>query len=76
MSFKKLKTKGAPPEAKKTENLNVAASGNGNASDNFVAMNFKVNPEFRKDFRSYASDLDIPMKDLLERCFAFYKERH
>ena len=74
MSFKKLKTKGAPPVAKKTENLNVSADGN--ASDHFVAMNFKVNPEFRKAFRSYASDLDIPMKDLLERCFAFYKERH
>lgn len=73
MSFKKLKSKGAPPEAKKTENLNVV---DGNASDHFVAMNFKVNPEFRKAFRSYASDLDIPMKDLLERCFDFYKNRN
>lgn len=74
MGFKNLKTKGTPPAAKKTENLNVASDGN--ASDSFVAMNFKVDPEFRKEFRSYASGLDIPMKDLLERCFAFYKERH
>jgi len=73
MSFKKLKSKGEPPVAKQTENLNVVQ---GNASDHFVAMNFKVNPEFRKTFRSYASDLDIPMKDLLERCFTFYRERH
>ena len=73
MSFKKLKTKGTPPTAKETENLNVVQ---GNPSDHFVAMNFKVNPEFRKAFRSYASELDIPMKDLLERCFHFYRDQN
>lgn len=64
--------KGTPPSEKKTDNLNVSK----NPSDTFVSLNFKVDPSFRKEFRSYASSLDIPMKDLLERCFKQYKENN
>ena len=77
--------KGTPPPAKQTENLNVEETKpveekkdtkKGFPSDKFVALNFKVEPAFRKAFRGYASEQDIPMKDLLERCFEYYKANH
>jgi len=82
------KGKGTPPPQKVTENLNIEPSkpvveqkpekkkAIKFPSDNYVALNFKVDPSFRKAFRGYASDRDIPMKDLLEKCFEYYKENH
>ncbi len=66
---KKKTTKGAPPpEQKPSQNLTKAQSGLP------VPLNFKVSPEFHREFKTYAAQHDISMLELLERCFKSYKE--
>ena len=65
----KKTTKGMPPpEQKPSNNLTKAASGSS------VLMNFRVSPEFHREFKTYAAMHDISMVELLERCFEHYKE--
>ena len=68
---KRHSTKGAPPapeEARQT--LNLPDTGD------LAPLNFKVSPAFRKAFKIYASRAGISMKELLDRCFREYQERH
>ncbi|MEM6699968.1 MAG: hypothetical protein AAF806_05195 [Bacteroidota bacterium] len=70
---KKRSTKGDAPTlpsstSPQTVNLNKGAG-------ELVALNFKVHPSFRKEFRTYASEMDISMVDLLKHCFEYYKAR-
>jgi hypothetical protein len=44
-------------------------------SEELVAMNFKVDKTFRREFRTYASDHDMSMVDLLKKAFEEYKSR-
>lgn len=68
-SPKKKTTKGEPPPADKpSDNLTKTASGAN------VPLNFKVSVEFHREFKTYAAQHDITMLELLESCFAFYKE--
>lgn len=41
-----------------------------------VNMNFKVTAEFRRQFKGYANDHDITIKELLQRCFDFYRQHN
>jgi hypothetical protein len=67
----KKKTKGAPPpETRASDNLDKESKAEA------VGLNFKVPPEFKKEFKGYALDVDMTMSDLLHQCFAFYKEHH
>lgn len=36
-------------------------------------MNFKVPAAFKREFKTYATELDMTMVDLLQQCFYFYK---
>ncbi|HFA48687.1 MAG TPA: hypothetical protein ENJ95_06700 [Bacteroidetes bacterium] len=36
-------------------------------------LNFKVSAEFKREFKSYATNLDISMVQLLQDCFDAYK---
>jgi hypothetical protein len=64
-------TKGAPPIAEApTSNLRIPDAAE------LSPLNFKVSPAFRREFKTYASRLDISMKELLERCFRAYRETH
>ncbi len=63
-------TKGAPPSSIETDNLDTPDNSA------LVPMNFKVAREFRIDFKTYASQLGISMKELLERSFQEYKQAH
>lgn len=36
-------------------------------------MNFKVSAEFKREFKSYATQMDISMVQLLQECFEFYR---
>lgn len=62
-------TKGAPP-------AELQASQNLSKSEDYELrpLNFKVPAEFKRDFKSYATQLDISMVDLLQKCFDFYRE--
>ncbi len=68
---RRLSSKGQPP----------APSEAGNTLDlpdtsDLAPLNFKVEPAFRRDFKIYAAQLGISMKELLDRCFREYQERH
>ena len=64
-------TKGAPPtQAETPGNLTIPDSAE------LSPLNFKVAPSFRREFKTYASRLDISMKELLERCFREYRRLH
>jgi hypothetical protein len=40
-----------------------------------VPLNFKVSPEFRRAFRTYAAAHDLKLNALLVRCFEAYRVR-
>ena len=39
-----------------------------------IGLNFKIEPEFRREFKTYAAKRDISMVDLLKESFALYKD--
>ncbi len=45
-------------------------------SDELVALNFKVSPDFRREFRTYASERDVSMIELLKDAYREYREKH
>lgn len=60
--------KGVPPrEVEATTNL-VRSS-----DQDLRPMNFKVPSSFKREFKTYATELDMSMVDLLQQCFYFYK---
>lgn len=67
---KKNIKKGTPPgqNTAPTNNTNKAPSGEQ------VALNFKVDAEYRKDFKLFAGMHDLTQKELLEAAFQMYKE--
>ncbi|WNL41945.1 hypothetical protein RN347_15160 [Halomonas sp. PAMB 3264] len=38
-------------------------------------MNFKVPPEFKKEFKGFANDHDLSMVDLLKAAYEAYKHQ-
>jgi hypothetical protein len=70
-----------PPKRQSSKGTPPAPSGAGNSLDlpdtgDLAPLNFKVEPAFRRDFKIYAAHLGISMKELLDRCFREYQERH
>ena len=60
--------KGAPPpEFEASVNLNRTPD------DDLKPLNFKVKAEFKREFKSYATSLDMTMVQLLQDCFDHYK---
>ena len=57
-------TKGNPVQ-QTTENL---------ASEELAALNFKVSPSFKREFKTYATQQDISMRELLEKAFYQYRD--
>jgi hypothetical protein len=45
-------------------------------SDKGSSLNFKVTPEFKREFKGYAVSQGITMVDLLKEGFALSKKRH
>ena len=45
-------------------------------TDELVAMNFKVAPEFRREFKLYAVERGKTMVELLKEAFEEYRENH
>lgn len=64
--------KGLPPtETNQSSNLSKPSS------TALKDLNFKVSPEFKKEFKRYALEHDFPsMVELLKTCFQEYKDNH
>jgi hypothetical protein len=45
-------------------------------SDEFVNLNFKVNPETRRKLKQYAAKHDLSLKDVFESAIAYYMDHH
>jgi len=62
-------TKGAPPTTLKVvENLEKPETGK------LKPLNFKVAPDFHKEFKGYAVANGMTMQALLEKAFSHYRE--
>lgn len=73
-------TKGTPPEAPKAVAPAEGKKKTGNtskpSSSDYVALNFSVDAEFRKEFRLLAATRDMPMTDLLKEGFELLKAKY
>jgi hypothetical protein len=63
--------KGIPPKVEDASNnlTNLPPKKIGFKKD----LNFKVDPDFKKEFKNFATDNDLSMHDLLLKVFDFYK---
>lgn len=55
-----------PPEQEITKDRN----------NEFVNLNFKVDPEIRRKLKQYAAKHDLSLKDVFESAIAYYIENH
>lgn len=71
---KKPNRKGTPPklEEASTNLTNAPKIQTGIRKD----LNFKVDADFKKEFKQYAMDKDMTMHDLLIKMFEYYKTSH
>jgi hypothetical protein len=81
---KSIQRKGLPPkEEEASNNLAVVTNptsskeqGKAEEKKDIRPLNFKVENEFRKRFKNYATNNDMTMSDLLVQCFEeFVKAR-
>ena len=45
-------------------------------NNEFVNLNFKVDPETRRKLKQYAAKHDLSLKDVFEAAIAYYIEHH
>jgi hypothetical protein len=69
---KRRKGMGEPPKSVDAKPDNLLKP----ASTETVALNFHVDPEFKKEFKLYAVEHKPSMLQLLRDCFDFYKKHH
>ncbi len=68
LSIGKPKNKEKTETIKQTQNTIKAEKGK------VVDLNFKVEPEFKRDFKIYAANHDMSQKQVLEIAFKLLKE--
>ena len=56
-----------PPDFEASTNLNRTPDVD------LKPLNFKVNAEFKREFKTYATVNDMSMVKLLQECFEYYK---
>ena len=66
------KRKGSPPKAEQPQKNNLEKL----ATNEIVGLNFKVPPEFKKEYRTYAAEKDMKMIEILMKSFDLYKEQN
>lgn len=66
--------KGLPPMVEEASNnlTNLPVKKTGIRKD----LNFKVDPEFKRRFKNYATNNDLSMHDLLISMFDYYEASH
>lgn len=62
-----------PASKKSTKGVPTPQTTTNLENEELVAMNFKVDKAFRREFRTYASDHDMSMVDLLKKAFEEYR---
>lgn len=65
--------KGEPPQ----QNTHAGVVGNNikkPAAGELVPLNFKIDAEWKKEFKTFATAHDLSMVDLLKNTFEFYKQ--
>ena len=67
-------SKGKPPTADEaSSNLtNLSVKKTGLRKD----LNFKVDPDFKRKFKNFATNSDLSMHDLLIKMFDYYEANH
>lgn len=61
-------------KAKGTKGQPITQTTNNLESEELAPLNFKVSKSFKREFKTYASERDMSMRDLLEKAFEVYKE--
>ena len=66
--------KGAPPVIEEASNnlTNLTVRKTGLRKD----LNFKVDPDFKRSFKTFATENDLSMHDLLIKIFEYYQAYH
>jgi hypothetical protein len=72
---KPIKGKGTPPEAPALAASKTQGNTSKPSSSDYVALNFSVDAEFRKEFKLFAAMHGVPMTDLLKEAFELIKEK-
>lgn len=66
-----VNSKGVPPQETQASN-NLSKLNNKEE----VGLNFKVEGQFRKEYKSYATDNDLSMTELLKQSFEIFKSHN
>ncbi|MCG7551597.1 hypothetical protein [Pseudoalteromonas sp. Of7M-16] len=66
--------KGSPPRSSEDSGV-VGNNTEKPASSELVPMNFKVESEFKRDFKTFAVGHDMTMVDVLRAAFELYKRQ-
>ena len=61
-------------KAKGTKGQPVTQTTDNLESEELAPLNFKVSKSFKRDFKTYASERDISMRELLEKAFRQYRD--
>lgn len=69
---KKPSTKGAPP--KPAESPVVGNNTTKADAGELVPLNFKTDPEFRRELKSFAAEHDMSMVAVIKEAFAMYSK--
>lgn len=72
---KPTKGKGVPPPASAPAASKISGNTSKPSSSDYVALNFSVDAEFRKEFKLFAAMHGVPMTDLLKEAFELIKEK-
>lgn len=73
---RKATDKGEPPKLEDTATSIETTAKAGREADGGKQLLFRLDPELHREFKTYASSNDIPMKELFEKMFSFYKAHH
>ncbi|MEI9745875.1 hypothetical protein [Enterobacter ludwigii] len=73
---RKVTDKGEPPKLEDTAAGIETTAKAGREADGGKQLLLRLDPELHREFKTYASSNDIPMKELFEKMFSFYKANH
>lgn len=65
----------APAKAEKKQPARESANTQKREAGAVVDLNFKVSPEFRREFKLWAAAHDMSQKETLERAFKLLKQQ-
>lgn len=73
---KNINRKGAPPKVEEASNNMTSISAAPKVTAVRKDLNFKVNADFKKRFKNFATNHDMSMLELLVKSFEYYESHH